>query len=42
MLCERISVGRPHLAMRFAIVKVFPEPVTPWRTSRLSPRFSPS
>ena len=31
-----------HLAMRFAIVKVLPEPVTPCRISRSSPRLRPS
>jgi hypothetical protein len=36
------SVGFPYAAMTFAIVNVFPEPVTPSSTWLLSPRTSPS
>src|SRR5262245_29271649 len=31
------SAGLPHLAMTFAIVNVFPEPVTPIKTCSFSP-----
>ena len=41
LLCERMSVGRFHFAMRFAIVNVLPDPVTPCSTSLSSPRLSP-
>ena len=41
LLCESMSVGLFHCAIRFAIVNVLPEPVTPRSTRRSSPRFSP-
>ena len=37
-----IRVGRSTLAMTFATVNVFPDPVTPSRTCDLSPRLTPS
>src|SRR6202165_4550295 len=41
LLCESTSVGRPKFLMTFAIVIVFPDPVTPSRVWNRSPRSSP-
>src|SRR2546423_224458 len=41
LLCERTSVGRPKFLMTFATVIVFPDPVTPRRVWKRSPRSSP-
>ena len=37
MLCEMMRVGRSHCAITLAIVKVFPEPVTPIKVWCLFP-----
>src|SRR6266576_4332590 len=41
LLWESTSVGRPKFLMTFAIVIVFPDPVTPSRVWNRSPRSSP-
>ena len=41
LLWLRMSVGLLTWAMTLAMVKVFPDPVTPKRTCALSPRNSP-
>src|SRR6476620_6482479 len=41
LLCDSTSVGRPKFLMTFATVIVFPEPVTPSRVWKRSPRSSP-
>src|ERR1700730_13026225 len=41
LLCDSTSVGLPKFLMTFAIVIVFPDPVTPSRVWNRSPRSSP-
>src|SRR6266705_3382169 len=41
LLCERTRVGRPKFLTTLAIVIVFPDPVTPSRVWKRSPRSSP-
>src|SRR5207253_1344078 len=41
LLCERTSVGLPKFLMTLATVIVFPDPVTPSRVWKRSPRSSP-
>src|SRR5437588_5491286 len=41
LLCDNTSVGRPKFRMTLATVIVFPDPVTPSRVWKRSPRSSP-